>query len=65
MPYHRAGVESFDTLHDLSFALLATVLLPVDSGVSQLLHYLQQKPIKMGFVIDFFPADIFTCQTHV
>lgn len=54
LPYHRARVESFDTLHDLSLALLATVLLPVDSGVSQLLHYLQQTPTIKGFVIDFF-----------
>lgn len=43
LSYHRARVESFDALHDLSLALLATVLLPVDSGVSQLFHYLQKK----------------------
>ncbi|KAF3860413.1 hypothetical protein F7725_000668, partial [Dissostichus mawsoni] len=49
----RARVESFDALHDLRLALLATVLLPVDSGVSQLLHHLQQKPIIMGLDMDF------------
>lgn len=47
LPYHRARVKSFDTLHDLGLALLTTVLLPVNSGISQLLHYLQQKSIIM------------------
>lgn len=42
-PYHRARVQSFDTLHDLSLALLTTVLLSVDSGITQLFHYLQTK----------------------
>lgn len=41
--YHRARVQSFDALHDLSLALLTTVLLPVDSGITQLLHYLQNQ----------------------
>lgn len=42
-PHHRAGVQSLNTLHDLGLALLATVLLSVDSSISQLLHYLQAK----------------------
>lgn len=42
-PHHRARVQSFDALHDLSLALLTTVLLSVDSGVTQLLHYLQNQ----------------------
>lgn len=41
--YHGARVQSFDALHDLSLALLTAVLLPVDSGVTQLLHYLQNQ----------------------
>jgi len=39
--YHRARVEPLDALHDLSLALLPAVLLPVDPGVSQLLHNLR------------------------
>lgn len=61
--HHRARVQSFDALHDLSLALLATVLLPVDSGISQLLHHLQQKPPWSLDVL--YTADISTCQTQV
>lgn len=49
MPYHRTRIEPFNTLHDLCLTLLATVLLPVDSGVSQLLHHLKHGPIIMNF----------------
>ena len=63
--YHRAGVKSFDALHDFSLALLATVLLPVDPGIAQLLHYLQQKPITTGTLRDYFRDDIFTCEAQV
>lgn len=42
-PHHRAWVQSFDALHNLSLTLLTTVLLPVDSGITQLLHYLYNK----------------------
>lgn len=38
--HHQTRVQPLDALHDLGFALLPTVLLPVDPGVSQLLHHL-------------------------
>lgn len=61
--HHRARVQSFDALHDLSLALLATVFLPVDSGISQLLHHLQQKPPRSLDVL--YTADISTCHTQM
>lgn len=41
LSHHRARVKSFDTLHNLCLALLATVLLSVNPGVSELLHDLE------------------------
>lgn len=60
VPYHRARIESFYTLHDLGLALLATVLLPVDSGVSKLLHHLNHSPIIRGFIRGATIGDVFT-----
>ena len=49
LPYHGARVQPLDALHDLSLALLAAVLLPVDPGVSQLLHDLRGR--KKGWAV--------------
>lgn len=60
VPYHRARIESFYTLHDLGLTLLATVLLPVDSGISKLLHHLNHSPIITGFIKGATIGDVFT-----